>query len=328
MTMTPPSSSANTVALVVIAIGVITGVAVGSIPSKAAFVTSVNRQPSWSKQKDDVNACYYSLAARAYDSDTSSFRRLKYQCRKQTASRLHMTSNGPGGVLEGFFSLFGKAASWSDTTTSLEEQRKDNSMSSESEQNKGKIGTVIRTAARANMGTKSLPGRPGYTTRKNSLPMIAVNKGGVLGDYNHYRTQALASTPDRAVNILTSDVMARVRGMKTYQGIQDGDLGENVLVDGLSYKFFEVGKRYRFSTKDSPGDNGVVVEITEPAEPCANLCNLEFINHKSLEPKQRIEKCQSFIEALGIDDGFRGWYAKVVGDGSIRPGDSVSLLTS
>lgn len=71
---------------------------------------------------------------------------------------------------------------------------------------------------------------------------------------------------------------------------------------------------------------GVIVEITEPAVPCANLCNLEFINSRLLEPRQRIEKCQAFVEKLGIDDGFRGWYAKVISEGTIRPGDSVALV--
>jgi len=58
----------------------------------------------------------------------------------------------------------------------------------------------------------------------------------------------------------------------------------------------------------------------------SDLCNLPFINTELLEPRQRIEKCQSFIEKLGIDDGFRGWYAKVVVPGRIMPGDSVALL--
>ena len=60
----------------------------------------------------------------------------------------------------------------------------------------------------------------------------------------------------------------------------------------------------------------------------SDLCNLPFINTELLEPRQRIEKCQSFIEKLGIDDGFRGWYARVVVPGRIMPGDSVELVAA
>lgn len=62
--------------------------------------------------------------------------------------------------------------------------------------------------------------------------------------------------------------------------------------------------------------------------PLSDLCNLPFINTELLEPRQRIEKCQSFIEKLGIDDGFRGWYARVVVPGRIMPGDSVELVAA
>ena len=58
----------------------------------------------------------------------------------------------------------------------------------------------------------------------------------------------------------------------------------------------------------------------------SDLCNLPFINTELLEPRQRIEKCQSFIEKLGIDDGFRGWYARVVVPGRINVGDSIALV--
>lgn len=65
------------------------------------------------------------------------------------------------------------------------------------------------------------------------------------------------------------------------------------------------------------------------SSPCrSDLCNLPFINTELLEPRQRIEKCQSFIEKLGIDDGFRGWYARVVVPGRIMPGDSVELVAA
>jgi hypothetical protein len=194
--------------------------------------------------------------------------------------------------------------------------------------------------------------------------MILVSGNGAAGDYNHYRTLALRSTPDRAISILTGDVGSYVRsldggyfaddgdgndaddgdGDRPRRGYWDGDLGENVLVDGVDFDYFEVGMRYRFfssSSKSKEGDGGasadaailtegttteddVVVEITEPMVPCANLCKLSYINDQTLEPKHRVARCQYFLEALGQKDGLRGWYARVVKGGMVRVGDSLS----
>ncbi len=70
----------------------------------------------------------------------------------------------------------------------------------------------------------------------------------------------------------------------------------------------------------------VIIEITEPMEPCANLCKLSYINDPSLQPKERVARCQYFIQALGKNDGLRGWYAKVIQGGVINVGDSLSAV--
>ncbi len=205
-----------------------------------------------------------------------------------------------------------------------------------------------------------MPSSQMYTTRKTSFPMIQVSEGGAYGDYNHYRTYALGSTPNRAISILTGDVGSYIRsldggsfaedgdgnddiddvdddnndGDRRRRGYRDGDLGENVLVDGVDFDYFEVGMRYRFSSSSasSGGEEGdvsasaddVVIEITEPMEPCANLCKLPYINDPILEPRHRVARCQYFVEALGQRAGLRGWYAKVVNGGIVRVGDSLS----
>ena len=76
-------------------------------------------------------------------------------------------------------------------------------------------GQVLRTAARPLQQSTggSIPSSRYYTTRKDSLPMISVDKPGVVGDYNHYRTVALKSTVDRAVSILTDDVSVYIRSI-------------------------------------------------------------------------------------------------------------------
>lgn len=175
---------------------------------------------------------------------------------------------------------------------------------------------------------------------------MTVSSAGIGGDYNHYRTAALSGTPDRAVSILTQDVVELLRQEGTYP-TGDGDLGENISVDGVSFEYFQVGQRYQFTSGSKPGGESadgvlltvaaavaaaavgaeaVVVEITEPIVPCANLCKLPFINDETLSPRDRIYRCQAFIERLGRADGFRGWYARVVQGGTIKIGDVVKAL--
>jgi len=188
-------------------------------------------------------------------------------------------------------------------------------------------GRVIRTAVRPyQLPEGSLPSSRYYTTRKESVPMIVATEAGALGDYNHYRSVALQSTVTRAISILTTDVNSYVRnldgGYFATIGYRDGDLGENILVDGVDFTYFQVGIQYRFSSSSSsssvgnPTTEDVVVEITEKIEPCMNLCKLSYIKSEG--------RCKYLIEALAEEDGLRGWYAKVIQGGIIRVGDSLS----
>ena len=69
-----------------------------------------------------------------------------------------------------------------------------------------------------------------------------------------------------------------------------------------------------------------IIEVTEPMDPCANLCKLPYINNPLISSaKERVGRCQYLITALFQKEGLRGWYAKVVQGGVIHLGDSVSL---
>jgi MOSC domain-containing protein YiiM len=210
-------------------------------------------------------------------------------------------------------------------------------------------GRVVRLAARKYNPETSKPSSRQYTTRKDEFELLEVKQEGCQGDYNHYRTIAMKSTKDRAVSILTADVMASLRSTyyPLYQApqimIKDGDLGENILVDGVTFRFFEVGQRYCFdssraaacaastvagsvSSKEQQPLLQVILEITEPMEPCANLCKLPFINCDAIPPKERIQRCQDLILHLAKEDGYRGWYAKVVREGVICNGAKVTRM--
>jgi MOSC domain-containing protein YiiM len=189
-----------------------------------------------------------------------------------------------------------------------------------------RVGKVIRLAARAYDKESSKPSSRSYTTKKSNASSIQITKEGVIGDYNHYRTMALDSTKDRAVSILTQDVMKSLRATYKHYGTKDGDLGENILVDNVPFDYFQVGKKYQFKNPDgSPETRNVLVEITEPMEACANLCKLPYINDDSVKPLDRITRCKDFIDFLNRFDGYRGWYTKVLSEGEIKTGAIVSL---
>mmetsp|Transcript_25320 Transcript_25320/g.31201 ORF Transcript_25320/g.31201 Transcript_25320/m.31201 type:complete len:307 (-) Transcript_25320:27-947(-) len=220
----------------------------------------------------------------------------------------------------------------------LQEKLKFGTQLEENETNKGPAGIVIRTASKGYDPIQSKPSSPLYTTKKNIHGQLIIRPEGVEGDYNHYRTTALNSTPNRAVSILTTDILKQLK-TAGYSKVDTGDLGENIYVDGVDFKFFELGKRYKFSTKEAKGgtssnngkdsEDGVLIEITERIEPCGNLCKLPYINDETLEPLERFENCKKFLLWLDQKDGLRGWYAKVLGDGgTVKIGDQVQPLAA
>lgn len=176
------------------------------------------------------------------------------------------------------------------------------------------VGYVRRLAAGEYDEENSKPSSRFYTTRKVEQKQgIVVSKAGVHGDYNHYRMIALKGTPNRAISLLTTDAMELLR---SYQyPVMDGDLGENILLDGIRFSFFEPGKQYRLKCSADE----VILEVTEPVTPCANLCKLPFINDETKTPKERIKECQDFISLLDSKPGLRGWYAKVIREGAVSP---------
>jgi MOSC domain-containing protein YiiM len=178
-------------------------------------------------------------------------------------------------------------------------------------------GRIIRTALRTYDTDSSRPSSRTYTTRKNSQLSVTISVHGIEGDYNHYRTIALQSTPNRAVSILTEDSMIFLRSV--YPTSQNGDLGENLTFGGLKYSDLMVGVILLLGET-------VRLQITEPIEPCANLCKLPYINSDALKPKQRIIRCHEFLQKLDVSDGLRGWYAKVLNPGLVHVGDVVSIV--
>mmetsp|Transcript_14736 Transcript_14736/g.23037 ORF Transcript_14736/g.23037 Transcript_14736/m.23037 type:complete len:279 (+) Transcript_14736:48-884(+) len=181
-------------------------------------------------------------------------------------------------------------------------------------------GTVTRLAVRSFKSDGSnKPSSDDYTTKKDECSTVDITVEGVTDDYNNYRTLALNSTLDRAISIVTQNIYDDMRNVHGYPGLEIGELGENILVEGLTHTDMKVGTRCQI------GDE-VLVEITERIEPCGNLCKLSFINNEKLPKKLRMQRCVSFLKVLDEPEGYRGWYAKVIETGSIQTGDVMEIL--
>lgn len=177
---------------------------------------------------------------------------------------------------------------------------------------------IIRLAARSFDPSSSKPSSSSYTTRKVAHKHLWIGFGGVQGDYNHYRAVALANTATRAVSLVTVDVMNFLRE-SGYAEVRDGDLGENLLIEGMKFDDIRIGDRYRIGSDAE-------LTITEAMIPCANLCKLHWINRDRLKPRERLMACQDVLTLLDGKPGLRGWYAEVTKEGNVKLGATVDIL--
>ncbi len=135
--------------------------------------------------------------------------------------------------------------------------------------------------------------------QKVSTPKLNVHIEGCEGDFNEYRTKHKHSTNDRALSLITNQLLDTFAD----EGwpVLPGDLGENITVAGDIT--FEIGQVYSIGT--------VILQITEDIEPCNKLLYLPYVGR---------DKKSMFIKML---KGRRGWYAKVLSEGVVVPGDKV-----
>ena len=142
----------------------------------------------------------------------------------------------------------------------------------------------------------------GHGLGKISVERLVVNVTGCEGDFNKYRTDHKDSTNDRAVSIMTKQLLTDLTN-EGWGHIMPGDLGENITTDGRIT--FEIGGIYSVGS--------VLLQITENIEPCNKLIYLPYIKK---------ERKNDFLKTL---KGRRGWYAKVLNEGIIFPGDKIII---
>jgi MOSC domain-containing protein YiiM len=128
-----------------------------------------------------------------------------------------------------------------------------------------------------------------------------VSLGGVEGDFNRYRHEEKHDDPQMALLIMPLEMIEQLN----HEGwpIRPGDLGENVTSSGIPYDSFSPGSRFRLGN--------VRVEITKACTPCDNLYLLPYVG---------TERGPEFLRTTL---GRRGWYARVLDEGTVHRGDPI-----
>ena len=159
--------------------------------------------------------------------------------------------------------------------------------------------------------------RKGDTPGEHGLPKhpvdaVRVTVHGLEGDFNRFRHDMRGNDPGRAVMLMPIEMLRELNA----EGwpVQPGDMGENITSEGIPYNDFRIGEQYQVGE--------AVIEIAEPCVACMNLASLPFIGE---------ERGPAFIRTLTHMDGGtlfnrRGWYAAVVREGVVSPGDAITRL--
>ena len=130
------------------------------------------------------------------------------------------------------------------------------------------------------------------------LPVLfaRVTPSGVDGDKQ--RNRKYHGGPDRAVCLFSTELYDRLRSLGI--DLVPGSVGENFTTVGIDLQRLAKGDRLKV------GDE-CVVEITNVRVPCASL-----------------KKWDADLPELIV--GFSGWVARVITEGTVRPGDPIALL--
>ena len=146
-----------------------------------------------------------------------------------------------------------------------------------------------------------VPGERGLP--KIPVPVGHVGVAGLEGDFNVYRHEVSRDDPNMAVLLMPVETLEALR--REGWPVRPGDLGENLTTTGIPYEAFAPGRRVRAG--------GVLLEISKPCTPCENLYLLPYVG-----PDRG-------PEFLKVTLGRRGWYARVLRAGDVRPDDPIEL---
>jgi MOSC domain-containing protein YiiM len=123
-----------------------------------------------------------------------------------------------------------------------------------------------------------------------------VTRDGVAGDWQRNRKHH--GGPDRAVCLYSEELHAGLRA----DGIDlfNGAVGENFTTRGVNLQHLAKGDQLRIGAD-------CVIEITDIRVPCRTLAKLN-------------------VNLPRLIQGRSGWVAKVISEGTVRPGDGIEVL--
>src|SRR5689334_4224258 len=120
-------------------------------------------------------------------------------------------------------------------------------------------GRIVRLHRKPKQGRgRGIPKRP--------VDELVITVDGVEGDFNRWRTEKAGGDPDQAVLLLDKGILEQLQT----EGwpVNPGDLGENLLVAGLSGSLAP-GVRVRAGE--------VELEISKRCDPCVVLYGLPYV---------------------------------------------------
>lgn len=136
---------------------------------------------------------------------------------------------------------------------------------------------------------------------KQAVPSTRVTTAGVAGDKQ--RDRRFHGGPQRAVSLYSAERIGALRAEG--HPIAPGTTGENLTLEGLDWGAVKLGDRLRIGEE-------LLIEITSYAAPCNNIAE-SFVDGLSKRISQKLHP------------GWSRLYAKVLAEGEVRVGDSVSL---
>ncbi|MED5350257.1 MAG: MOSC domain-containing protein [Candidatus Thermoplasmatota archaeon] len=139
---------------------------------------------------------------------------------------------------------------------------------------------------------------------KNPEPNLLITKLGAAGDINHYRLTKKNNEEDMAILVLSSQELEQLK-QKGYDFLP-GDLGENILIEGLPVDQIKPDMYLNF-------ESGLSLQFSRICDPCSKLNQLPNIGSKRIKNLLK--------DAMGL----RGWYARVIVEEKVSIGDLVEI---
>ena len=131
---------------------------------------------------------------------------------------------------------------------------------------------------------------------KTAVLFAHVSRDGITGDWQ--RNRKYHGGPDRAVCLYSEELYADLRA----EGIDlvNGAVGENFTTRGVNLQHLAKGDRLRVGAE-------CIIELTEIRVPCRTLTKWDTNLPRMIQ-------------------GRSGWVARVITEGTVRPGDPIEVL--